>query len=139
MTNLVTKEEQESMKFGTKIHENLEYLDLKNPNFEGMEPFIAQKIKAFLNQERLKNIENATIYKEYEFIENEGNIESHGIIDLMLVYDDYIDIIDYKLKKIDSDSYKKQLEGYQSYIQRLTNKKTNIYLYSILDEKLFEL
>lgn len=139
VTNLVTKEEQESMKFGTKIHENLEYLDLKNPNFEGMEPFIAQKIKAFLNQERLKNIENATIYKEYEFIENEGNIESHGIIDLMLVYDDYIDIIDYKLKKIDSDSYKKQLEGYQSYIQRLTNKKTNIYLYSILDEKLFEL
>lgn len=139
ITDLTTKEEQENMKFGTKVHEALEYIDFKNPNFDGIDSFITRKIKAFLNQELLKNIQEATIYKEYEFIENKDGVESHGIIDLMLIYQNHIDIIDYKLKKIDSDSYKKQLKGYQSYIEELTKKKTNIYLYSILDEKINKL
>ena len=57
----------------------------------------------------------------------------------MLEYDEHIDIIDYKLKNIESDEYLNQLMGYKDYIENITNKKTNIYLYSIMDEKISEL
>ena len=58
----------------------------------------------------------------------------HGIIDLMIENDDNIIIIDYKLKNIDDDAYKKQLEGYKEIIEKRSNKKIELYLYSILDE-----
>ena len=54
-------------------------------------------------------------------------------IDLMVEHDDYINIIDYKLKNIDDKNYEKQLLGYQKYIKGITDKETNIYLYSIID------
>ena len=44
------------------------------------------------------NLDNTNIYKEYEFIYESNNIKKHGIIDLMIEHDNYIDIIDYKLK-----------------------------------------
>ena len=49
----------------------------------------------------------------------------------MLEYQDNIKIIDYKLKNINDDAYIKQLNGYKDYIEKLFNKKTSIYLYSI--------
>ena len=82
----------------------------------------------------MKNINNANIYKEYEFIYSKDNETYHGIIDLMLEYDSYIDIIDYKLKNIEDENYIKQLNGYKEYIKSITNKDVNIYLYSIMDE-----
>ena len=82
-----------------------------------------------------KNIGNAKIYKEYEFIYNHDLVKRHGIIDLMLEYDNYIDIIDYKLKNIDDKNYLKQLEGYMEYIKSISNKDVNIYLYSLIDKK----
>ena len=57
----------------------------------------------------------------------------------MLEYDDYIDIIDYKLKNIEDDNYLKQLDGYKKYIEFKTGKKVNIYLYSILNDQIKEL
>ena len=84
----------------------------------------------------LKNISNANIYKEYEFIYNKDNNEYHGIIDLMLEYDNNIKIIDYKLKNINDNAYLKQLNGYKNYIENTFNKDTSIYLYSILDNTL---
>ena len=63
----------------------------------------------------------------------------NGVIDLMIEHDDYIDIIDYKLKNISDDKYKDQLYGYKQYIESVNNKKVNVYLYSILDEKLVRL
>ena len=131
---LITKEEKEKMEFGTLIHEYLEYIDLKNPNLSIIDnKFIKERIEIFLNQEFLKNIDTATIYQEYEFINNQKTKSEHGIIDLMLEYNDHIDIIDYKLKNIDDDSYQKQLKGYKNYINTITKKEVHIYLYSILE------
>ena len=53
----------------------------------------------------------------------------------MLEYEDKIDIIDYKLNNIKDDNYLKQLNGYKEYIEHISNKKVNIYLYSIIDEE----
>ena len=134
---LITKEELKNMKYGTKVHELLELIDFKNPNYELInDKFIENKIKKLLENNIFNNISNAKIYKEYEFIYELDNIKYHGIIDLMLEYSNYIDIIDYKLKNIKDEAYIKQLTGYKNYIENKTNKKVNIYLYSMMNENL---
>ena len=75
-------------------------------------------------------------YKEYEFLYEEDNNQYHGIIDLMFEYENYFDIIDYKLSNIDDENYINQLNGYKKYIESITNKKVNIYLYSILKNEI---
>ena len=133
---LITKEQYESMQLGIKLHEYLEFLDLKNPNLEKIkEPYFKKMIQSFLNQPLLQKIKEATIYQEYEFITNENNVEYHGIIDLILEYSTHIDIIDYKLKYTKDEQYQKQLLGYYHYIQKFSNKEVHLYLYSLLDQK----
>lgn len=137
---LITKDIKNNMEFGLLMHETLEYLDFKNPNYEAIEnSFIKDKVSKFLSQPLLSNVSNANIYKEYEFIYNDETNEYHGIIDLMLEYDDKIDIIDYKLSNVNDPNYLKQLTGYKTYINTITNKPINIYLYSILNETLEQL
>ena len=85
----------------------------------------------------MKDINNAKIYKEYKFYTED--LESMGIIDLMLEYDDHIDIIDYKLKNINDEAYFYQLNAYKEYIKTVSDKEINIYLYSIIEENLLKL
>ena len=136
MTKLITKEENDSIKFGLDMHYALEVTDFTNPNFDNMDNFIKNKIIKFLDNDLLKNIKNAQIYKEYEFVYEEENEKYHGIIDLMLIYPDHIDIVDYKLKNIIDENYTKQLNGYKKYIENKTKRHVNTYLYSILGEKI---
>ena len=137
---IITKEENDLMKFGTKAHEIFELLDFRNIDLSLVDnKFIRNKVEKFLSNDLLKNISNANIYKEYEFIYNKDNNEYHGIIDLMLEYDNHIDIIDYKLKGITDENYIKQLNGYKEYIEKISNKEVSTYLYSILDEKVLQI
>ena len=137
---IITKEENDLMKFGTKVHEIFELLDFRNIDLSLVDnKFIRNKVEKFLSNDLLKNISNANIYKEYEFIYNKDNNEYHGIIDLMLEYDNHIDIIDYKLKSITDENYIKQLNGYKEYIEKISNKDVSTYLYSILDEKVLQI
>ena len=131
---LVTKDEYNSMKFGEKMHYVLETIDFKNPDFSDLDSFYREKVENFLCLDLLKNVSEADIFKEYEFIDD----ECHGIIDLMLVYDDYIDIIDYKLKNIDDNAYVDQLHGYKDYIIKVFDKPVNTYLYSIMNNVIEE-
>lgn len=133
---LYSEEETANMSFGIKMHSLLENLDFKNPNISLYSNLEKEIIEALLNNPILKNINDAKIYKEYEFIYERNNSYNHGIIDLMLEYDDHIDIIDYKLKNTIDPAYKKQLNGYKEYITNKTQKKVNTYLYSLLDKKL---
>ena len=107
------------MKYGTKVHELMEY-DSDNEYFKRLLKHIPDN---FIN-----------IYHEYEFIYE--NVT--GIIDLMIEYDDKILIIDYKLKDIKDTEYMKQLNGYKKYIESISKKKIEIYLYSLLDDILKE-
>ena len=93
--HITSKEEQDRLDYGKKVHELFELTDFHNTsNLTGKNREI---ITNFLDK---VNIDNADIYKEYEFIYEEDNTTYNGIIDLMLVYKDNIKIIDYKLKKI---------------------------------------
>ena len=128
------------MEFGLEMHEALELIDFINPNLSLIDnTFIQNKINKFLSNPLLSNINNANIYKEYEFIYEQNNIEYHGIIDLLLEYNDHIDIIDYKLNNIKDENYLKQLNGYKEYISTISNKPINIYLYSIISETIEKL
>ncbi len=124
--HIVTKEEEEKLLYGRLIHELFECTDFNN--LDNLSDNNKNIIERFLEK---VDISHANIYKEYEFIYDEDNTTYHGIIDLMLEYQDNIKIIDYKLKNINDDAYIKQLNGYKDYIEKLFNKKTSIYLYSI--------
>lgn len=124
--HIVTKEEEDKLLYGRLIHELFECTDFNN--LDNLSDNNKKIIERFLEK---IDISHANIYKEYEFIYDEDNTTYHGIIDLMLEYQDNIKIIDYKLKNINDDAYIKQLNGYKDYIEKLFNKKTSIYLYSI--------
>jgi ATP-dependent helicase/nuclease subunit A len=133
---LINVSTRNNLKLGLKLHEALELIDFINPDLNLIEDeFIREKVNAFLHNGILKDLTNANIYKEYEFIYEKDNMSYHGIIDLMIEYDDHIDIIDYKTENIDDENYQKQLQGYKDYISTLTTKKINTYLYSILKEE----
>lgn len=125
---LITKEEYENMKIGTRLHYIFETEDFKNTNNPYVLKFLSKIDTNYIN-----------CYKEYEFIYNEDNEIKHGFIDLMLEYDDYINIIDYKTKNINDENYLKQLNGYKTYIEKISKKSVNTYLYSIMDETLEEI
>ena len=137
---LITIDNTNNMEFGLEMHEALELTDFINPDLSLIDnTFIQNKISKFLSNPLLSNINNANIYKEYEFIYEQNNIEYHGIIDLLLEYNDHIDIIDYKLNNIKDENYLKQLNGYKEYISTISNKPINIYLYSIISETIEKL
>lgn len=137
---LISKDIKNNIDLGLEMHETLELIDFINPNYDIIEnKFIKEKVEKLLNNDMFKNIKEANIYKEHEFIYIKDNNEYHGIIDLMMEYNDHIDIVDYKLNNIKDDNYLKQLNGYKEYIESITNKEINIYLYSIIGETLEKL
>lgn len=133
---LLSKEEYSKMEFGRRVHEILETIDFQKPDYSCIEnDFICNKVKMFLSSDFIQKHLEDTFYKEYEFVyEKEGDI-FHGIIDLMIENDTSILIVDYKLKDIEDENYIKQLYGYREYIKSTTNKKVELYLYSILLEE----
>ena len=126
--NLITQTIKENMEYGKQIHEIFEFADFKNNT--------NKEIEKFLNHFDKQKLMNANIIKEYEFIYEKDTEEYHGVIDLLIEYEDYIDIIDYKLKDINDTEYLNQLRGYKEYIENFTQKHVNIYLYSIISDEL---
>jgi len=118
---VLDKNEIHAIDYGNKIHEILEFASFSNGDNEFVNKLLQKVDNNFIN-----------IYREYEFVYDEDNKLYTGVIDLMLEYEDCIKIIDYKLKDIDDDAYLKQLNGYKKYIEGISNKKVETYLYSIL-------
>ena len=120
---------KKAMEFGTKIHFIMEVVDFKNPDYTKLPNFFQNIVKRFLSSDLMKNIKDGEIYKELEFYD-EVNL-TNGIIDLMVIYDDHIDIIDYKTRNIDDESYDEQLRIYKRYIKQKSDKEIRTYLYSL--------
>ena len=119
--------------YGTYIHYCFEVYDFNKNNLDTLNISEEYKdnIRRFLNHDEVKDISNAKVYKEHEIKYDKDGSTYHGIIDLLVEYDDHFDIIDYKTDNIESDEYTKQLNGYKEYIENRYNKQTNIYLYSV--------
>ena len=121
INKLITNTEYENMRLGIKLHYIFETEDFNNTTNKYVLDFLNKIDRNYIN-----------IYKEYEFIYDD-NI---GIIDLILEYDSHIDIIDYKTKNVVDEAYINQLTGYKNYIESISQKEVNTYLYSIVDDKL---
>jgi len=128
--DIYSVKDYKNIEYGKYIHGLFEKIDFLNPDFTNMNSFEQEKISLFLKNPIFNNVIN--IYKEYEFIYN----NRHGIIDLLLEYENEYKIVDYKLKNITDEAYIEQLKGYKEYIETITNKKVEVYLYSILDSLL---
>ena len=122
---------RKNIDFGLELHKIFEYTDFKNPNYDVLNEYQAKKIKAFIDTGILDN--SKKVYKEYEFLYEHEDKEMHGVIDLLIEYADRYAIVDYKLKNIDDEAYFKQLNGYRVYIEKITGKPVDIYLYSIIE------
>lgn len=131
LKKVIDEELLEKLDYGTHMHYLFEVIDFKNPNYDDLTNEEIDAINYFLNNDIVKDIKNANIYKEHEILFNLDNNEYHGFIDLLLEYPDHFDIIDYKLSNLDSEEYKIQLNGYRKYIENKYNLPCNMYLYSI--------
>ena len=120
---------------GEHLHLLLECIDFLNPQLDKLNHFDQRIVKNFLNTEIIKNLKNPLFYKEYEFFTDEVN----GIIDLLIIDNDKAYIVDYKLKNISDEKYKKQLKVYYDYVNQTFKLKTKCYLYSILGGTLQEI
>ena len=122
---------------GLELHYLFEITDLLNPNYNKLNDEEKTYINNFISKGLLNNIKK--IYKEYEFMDKDNNNIIHGIIDLLLIYDNKAIIVDYKLKNTYDENYKKQLNGYKLYIEKITKLPVKTYLYSIINDELIEI
>ena len=136
-STLRSKEEQKNIDFGLRMHYLFEITDFSNPDYKDFNAFEVNCIEKFINTGILND--SKEIYKEYEFIYNNGDRENHGIIDLLIIKRDKAIIVDYKLKHTTDVAYLEQLKGYKNYILEMTNLPVFCYLYSIMDSNLVDL
>jgi len=135
MKELINQTDYENIEMGKKIHKYLECMDFKNPNYKHIpNSFLKAKIKKFIESPIIQENKHNLFFKEYEFIYEDESKELHGIIDLMILCPNKIILIDYKLSDILNNDYISQMKGYQKYIVQKSEKKVEIYLYSILNE-----
>ena len=123
---------------GTYLHSLLENVDFhtKDVSFipDDKDKALIQRVLS-LPIYKLDNDDK--VYTEYGYFDPEN--ETTGFIDCMILRKKGIDIIDYKLKNIDDEAYKNQLETYRRNIHRLyPEKEIHTYLLSILQADLEE-
>lgn len=122
---------RKTIDFGTKIHFIMEMMNLIHPDYSLIEDSFYQNIvKRFLQSPLMKRISLGEVYQEYAYFD--PFTHTQGVIDLMIIYDDDIDIIDYKTKNLDDEAYLIQLQTYANYISQTFHKKVNAYLYALL-------
>ncbi len=122
---------QKTIDFGTKIHFIMEIINLQHPDISIIDdPFYQNIVKRFLQSPLMEHVSQGEVYQEYAYFD--PLTASKGVIDLMIVYDDFIDIIDYKTKNLNDEAYLIQLQTYTNYITQTFHKKVNAYLYALL-------
>ncbi|MDI9540327.1 MAG: UvrD-helicase domain-containing protein [Bacillota bacterium] len=130
---IIDQTTKEVMESGTKLHYLMEVVDFKNPDYSIIDNKFKLIIQKFIESDLLKDVAKAKVIKEYEFIYQQDKQQKHGVIDLLLEYEDRFVVIDYKLKNISDEDYNLQLSGYKEYIESVSNKKVECYLYSLID------
>ncbi|MCK4552347.1 MAG: PD-(D/E)XK nuclease family protein, partial [Tenericutes bacterium] len=138
--NIMNDSVKKAIEYGKDVHKLLEDVDFNDleASLSILPIKIRQSLKKLLDSKLFDFDKNPFIYQEYEFYDTIDNNTVHGVIDLLIVYDDVIYILDYKLKNIDDLAYAKQMNGYKKYIGTKTKKPMQLYLYSVLDEILTE-
>ena len=127
----VSDASSELLALGNKYHYYLELIDFKNIDTS----FIKDSHDKYLIDRFLSNpifhkegLEK--VAHEYSFYDEVNQI--HGIIDLMLIYKDHIDIIDFKLSHVDDEAYEKQVGIYKDYVSQISSLPISTYVTGIM-------
>ncbi|MDT8336997.1 MAG: hypothetical protein RQ856_04120, partial [Candidatus Izemoplasmatales bacterium] len=125
---------------GNEYHQLLEIVDFYDieKSIKDFPNNLKQAIRHLLNQPLFTELKNPKFYQEYEFYQEKNNRVLRGIIDLLIITDDEVITLDYKLKNIDDEAYIKQLKGYYDFLKEKINKPIKLFLYSLLDNELKE-
>lgn len=121
----------ELLALGNKYHYYLELIDFKNIDTS----FIKDRhdkylIDRFLSNPIFHKEGLVKVAHEYSFYDEVNLV--HGIIDLMLVYKDHIDIIDFKLSHVDDEAYEKQVGIYKDYVSQISSLPISTYVTGIM-------
>lgn len=123
-----------ALAYGRHLHRLMELVDFKTKDVS----FIASAaekalIERVLSLPIFENSAKAKAFKEYRFVSAAGS----SVIDLYLLYEDHIDLIDYKAKDIDDPAYQRQLQLYEEYLsQAYPGKRIGKYLLSLSEATL---
>jgi hypothetical protein len=128
-------EKVKALDYGTRLHAYLELSDFVTKDTSFIKDFNdRKKIDAVLHLDIFDHLEGTSLYHEYSYFDPDLN--SNGSIDLLIVYPDHIDIIDYKTKDIDDPEYIRQLNIYRRNIERIMpGKEIHMILLSILEAR----
>lgn len=130
--------DQSLLDFGNRIHQLLEVVNFETKDTSFIQNSQEKKyINNVLNCGLFNNVKNEDIRHEFNFFDKINNV--HGVIDALLLLEDEIKIIDFKLKKLDDAAYEKQLHVYRQYIKTITNKKISMYLVSAITGEVKEI
>ena len=119
--------------FGQQIHYLLEIADYETKNTSFIKDEYERKIvDRVLKSQYFKDVKNDEIRHEFEFFDELNGV--HGVIDCLIIKEDRIDIIDFKLKNISDINYDKQLKTYKEFIRQIEpNKPIRMILLAALD------
>ena len=134
LTELTDSTLKRSIELGKKFHACLEVLDFNDLQIEALpvDEFMKSILTKIFSTEVFSTICQAKTYHEHEFYFK----QYHGIIDLLCIYKDHIDIIDYKLSNTSSEEYLRQLGIYKLYVEQHSNLPVSCYLLSILKQEI---
>ena len=140
MLNLLEDDEIRMIESGNHIHHLMENVDFNNIDYsiKNFPDSLKESILYLVNSDYFKKLSNPKFYQEYEFYEETGNVIYRGIIDLLIIADNQVITIDYKLKSIEDEAYEKQLLGYFKYLNKKINKPIKLLLYSLIDKRFKE-
>ena len=133
ITKLMDNHKLDNLELGTLAHEAMESLDFKNIDLNNLKVSdnIKDLVKSALENDLFKDVSKAKAFKELEFKFELDGKSYNGIIDLLLVYEDKVKIIDYKLSNVDSPEYIRQLSIYKKFVETKTKLPIECYLYSL--------
>lgn len=121
-----------ALRYGEKLHRYLELVNFTSKDTSWIkDPEDRALISRVLALPLFAKVGEAKLYHEYAFYDQEADL--HGVIDLLVVYPDHIDLIDYKAKDIDDPAYVKQLDAYSTYLKKVFARPISRYLLSIRD------
>ena len=127
----VVKVDESLLRFGTEVHALLEGLDLSKKDTSYIKDYRYRKIaNNIINSELFKGVNNEQVRHEFAYYDKENNV--NGVIDCLIIKNNEIDIVDFKLKNIAEEDYDKQLRTYKAYISSISDKPIKMYLLAAL-------
>ena len=115
------------LSFGTELHYYLQHLNLESDDLSYIKNRQMRKyVYNVKNSPLFKGVKNKDVRHEFHFYEQSSGIE--GYIDALIIKENEVDIIDFKLKNIDEIEYERQLRIYKEYIKTITDKPIKMYL-----------